>query len=235
MGAARKGHQRRKGRVAPARSNRRSSSSFATYWLNGCTLTDWDSVCALTPGRWASHNLHDVDLHSWARRLRLLQGQIIKRGHFNRKAAERALVDHSAKSKEEVARWLRDELRVLRRPRVSAPVRNNISLSRLFISDVAITMLQFLKRAPGENLICLLQELLEVDRHRRKESEFQGETYAHALRVAALKSLQGVKFGVRDQARFVGVDPSTITRWRRSTGYSEGVQALGAVALCVGI
>jgi hypothetical protein len=202
------------------------TSLFAGIWKGTATskqmeLASWS--------RWADYDTHDVNFHSWRSRLSSLREVLVERGGFNRSVATRALVDPNPKSKEKVALWLRDKIQALRKAerRVGeAPVLTGASLSRLTIADIAMTMLQFLDAPPRENLICLLQELLGVDRHRQSLSERRGDAFLQTMIVDALKTLQGVEFGVRDLASFVGVEPSTVTRWRRRPEYKSGVEEL---------
>src|SRR5208337_1491290 len=73
------------------------------------------------------------------------------------------------KVKERVATWLSTELAKLRKAyRLGDhPVRRQKALSKLIISDIAMTMLESGGRsAPGKNLLRLLEELLDIDRHR---------------------------------------------------------------------
>ncbi len=88
--------------------------------------------------------------------------------------------------------------------------------------------------AIGENLLSLLRELLEVDRHRKKIAPNE------KLRDAAVQdgiALQNGEFlGVRELARRVGVSPRAIVDWRRSAIYHKEISmglwiSPGAVAL----
>jgi hypothetical protein len=81
--------------------------------------------------------------------------------------AQLALTDSNWETKETVASWLRKELKVLREAESepgTAPVRRRGALSKTMISDVAIELLECIG---GESLVCLFQELLDIDRHRK--------------------------------------------------------------------
>src|SRR5262249_29619470 len=80
------------------------------------------------------------------------------------------------------------------------------------------------QEAPPEDLICLLQELLDVDRHRR--GKVQQDSYFVAIRAEAQARVLGKRFKVRRLAAGIGVSPSTITRWRRSAEYVAAISAL---------
>jgi hypothetical protein len=212
-------------RKTPSKS-RCPTSVFASIWKG--TSTPKERELAFS-GRWAHHDTQDLNFHSWSSRLNGLRDVIAEKGGFSRGVAARALVDPNPTSKEKVALWLRGKIQVLRRAewRVGvAPVLIGGSLSRPVIADITMTMLQFLKAPPGENLICLLQELLGIDRHRRSLSERRGDAFLETMIVDALKSIQGVEFGVRDLASFVKVVPSTVTRWKRKPEYRSGVEEL---------
>ena len=136
----------------------------------------------------------------------------------------RALVDPNPKTKERIAEWLRKELGALKareREVGSAPIFSGKMLSRTFIGDVAITMLQFLGGPPSDMLICLLQELLDVDRHRMALVKSRPGAFVLALLAEAQAALQGEVLGVRELAKRVSVRPSTITRWRRLDEYGR--------------
>jgi hypothetical protein len=195
--------------------------SFKDTYTEEDVILVWESI------PFPRHCFPDDELDCWRRRLTALRDLLVDRGGFPKKAADRALVDPDAKSKERVVRWLRGELEKLRtaeRRVGEAPVLRGAGLSRLTIADFAMTMVQFLEEAPGENLICLLQELLDVDRHRKALAELPGDLFIRAAMAEARARLQGKTYGVRELANLISVDPSTITRWRRSTEYEQEIQ-----------
>jgi hypothetical protein len=172
------------------------------------------------------HAFPDEDLDCYVRRMHSLQQLLVERGRFSRSTAQRILVDSKAKTKERASAWLSTELRKLRnseRVTGAAPVLTRSALSRLTISDLAITMLQFLNEAPGTNLICLLQELLDVDRHRARRATEPGEAFVGAAIEEARGNLTGKSYGVRQLAKLARVNPSTISRWRRLDAYRKEV------------
>jgi hypothetical protein len=169
------------------------------------------------------HAFPDDDLDCWGLRMESLQQLLVERGRYSRARAENILVDPGAKRKEGAAAWLSTELEKLRKSeRVigSAPVLTGAALSRLTISDLAITMLQFLEEPPGTNLICLLQQLLDVDRHRARLAAKRGNVLTSVIEEARGR-LVGRAYSVRQLAKLAAVDPSSISRWRRSASYQQ--------------
>jgi hypothetical protein len=169
----------------------------------------------------------DDDIDCCRRRMEGLRLLLIKRGGFNPSTALNILLDPRAQTKERAASWLSTELQRLReaeRVLGSAPVLTGSMLSRLTISDLAMTMLQFLEEPPGTNLICLLQELLDVDRHRTRLATEPGDTFIKATIEEARGSLMGMTYGVRKLAKLVAVHPSSISRWRRLAIYRQNVE-----------
>jgi hypothetical protein len=203
---------------------RRRMAEFARFWKEE---TPFDLFFLCHPAPWVDHAIHDVDYENWKRRLNELRDILVEQGHFNRVTASQALTEARSESKEKAARWLRRELQFVRKEEQtvgSSPVRRGKLLSRLIIADLAITMLQFLQEAPQENLVCLLQELLDVDRHRR--AQVQPESYFDAIRGEAGARVQGKRFKVRRLAKRIGVSASTITRRRKSKEYERDITAL---------
>ena len=89
------------------------------------------------------------------------------------------------------------------------------------ISDVAIELLECIG---GKSLVCLFQELLDVDRHRKSLAEDFIQLDAAAQAEARLE-LQGGKMGVRAFAKNLSVSPSTVTRWRRFQAFRQRVDS----------
>jgi hypothetical protein len=203
---------------------RRRMAELARFWKKEIPF---DIFFLCHPAPWVDHAIHDVDYENWKRRLNELRNILVERGHFSSVTATQALTDAWSESKEKAARWLRNELQFVRKEEQkvgSSPVRRGKLLSRLIIADLAITMLQFLQEAPQENLVCLLQELLDVDRHRR--AQVQLESYFDAIKGEARARVLGKRFKVRRLAKRIGVSPSTITRWRKSKEYERDISAL---------
>jgi hypothetical protein len=131
-------------------------------------------------------------------------------------------------AKEIVARWLRTKLKELReseRVPGRAPVIRGVTLSRLVISDIAMSMVGTSGSPLGEELLALLEELLNVDRHRAAEDAFPSERFRMATLLEGELAAEGEKIGVRKLAKLVGVNPSTITVWKRRPEYSEWVES----------
>lgn len=164
----------------------------------------------------------DLNDDAWFRRKSSVSDLIEKRGGFSKHVSMLALADTDWETKEAVAAWLRRELGVLREAEGKsgeAPVRRKAALSRTVISDVAIELLECIG---GESLICLFQELLDIDRHRRSIAE----SFAQLDQAAAMQAqleLQGRHMGVREFAEEMSVAPSSVTRWRKSPAYRERV------------
>jgi hypothetical protein len=166
---------------------------------------------------WPDRTLEATLHRKWA-----VSDLIEKRGGFSHHVASLALTDPAWETKETVASWLRKELGVLRDAEAksgSAPVRLLGVLSRTEISDVAVELLECIG---GEALVCLFQELLDIDRHRKSLADGFIQLDKAAQTEAQLE-LQGVKIGVRELAKEMAVSPSTVTRWRKSPSFREHV------------
>jgi hypothetical protein len=137
----------------------------------------------------------DKNDDAWFNRKSAISELIEKRGGFSHHIAGLALVNRDWETKEAVAAWLRDELQVLRSAEAqpgSAPVRRQQALSRTEIADVAIELLECIA---GESLVCLLQELLAIDRHRMSLAD-DFSNLDRAAQLEATSNLQGVSIGV---------------------------------------
>ena len=164
----------------------------------------------------------DQNEDAWFRRKSALADLIDNRGAFSNHVTMLALTDSGWETKETVASWLRDELKVLRdaeRKVGAAPVRVGGALSRTTISDIAVEMLECIG---GQSLSCLFQELLDIDRHRNSLAKDFTQLDG-AAEVEAQLELQGSKMRVRAFARQMGVAPSTVTRWRTSPAFHQQV------------
>jgi hypothetical protein len=169
------------------------------------------------------HAMADVNLDGHFMRLSAHSTLIEKRGGFEKEAVALALVNSSWETKEPLALWLSKELEFLREGEVrvgAAPVRTGKALSRIEIADLALTMLECLD--VGDNLLCLFQELLNVDRH-RKDLATSDRNMKSAAEIEAQFNLQGYPCGVQELARLVSVRPSSVTRWRRNDRYRKEV------------
>jgi len=146
-------------------------------------------------------------------------------GRLQKKEVSEALVDSDPATKEKAAVWLRSELATLRdaEKKGQHPVRRGKTLSRLDIADLAFTMLES-ARAPGDQLLSLLQELLNVDRHRKSLAASSHEQFDRAANWEAQSALQGAGCGVRELARRVSVSVSTASQWKKSPQYGKRVE-----------
>jgi hypothetical protein len=166
--------------------------------------------------------LPDVSLEAWSHRMSAASHLLEKRGGFSSDVATLALTDPDWETKEAVASWLRRELEILRKAEEktgTAPVRRKAALSRTAISDVAIELLEGIA---GEALICLFQELLDVDRHRKSLAE-NFVSLNSAAELEAHFQLQGLDLGVRELANRMSVSPSSVTRWRKNPAFHDRV------------
>jgi len=205
-------------------------SLLARIWTGTATYQDDQEYWSSKP--WPRHTFPDGDLDAFRRRMSSLAELLETRGGFKRTVVERALTGPRARSKEKIALWLRAQLKELRqneRCNGAAPVRRDKMISRTAISDAAISMLQFLEEAPCNNLICLTMELLEVDRHRAALAKSFGDPFILAVCEEAKAALTGEAFGVRELARRISVEPSTVLRWRRKDIYKKDVEEQKAV------
>jgi hypothetical protein len=174
---------------------------------------------------WAGLIVMD-DLDAFIRRMDYCVVLLVKRGGFQSRQASKALASARAEDKEPIAQWLRMELKNLRESEKkigTAPVLIGGALSRLTIADLTMTMLETCNGA-GENLICLLHELLDVDRHRKALADKRSKQFDMAARIEAETALQGKQCGVRELARMVGASGSTVLNWRRDPEYQSVVQ-----------
>jgi hypothetical protein len=171
---------------------------------------------------WPQYLRPDLNDDAWFHRKFAVSELIKKRGCFSNHVTTLALTDPAWETKETVASWLREELKVLRDTEAesgAALVRRRGLLSRTVISDIAVELLECIG---GESLVCLFQELLDVDRHRKSLAQSFVQLDRAAERQAQLE-LQGVQMGVRAFAERESVFPSTVTRWRKSPAFRDRV------------
>jgi hypothetical protein len=142
---------------------------------------------------------------------------------LKRSEATNAVTSKYPITKEKAAKWLRSELRRLRDFQKSGrhPSRRGTTLSLLEISDIAFTMLEALD-CVGDELLSLLQELLNLDRHRRSLAA-NLEAIDVAAQLGAQVTLKGKELGVRELARHLSISVSTASAWLRSPEYKERV------------
>jgi hypothetical protein len=120
-----------------------------------------------------------------------------------------------------LAVYLRAHLVKLRRAN-NAPVRVGKMLPRSTIATIAMEILdtnQLFGITPGGELIQLLRELLDVDKNKAKADRQFVARYEAAWILA-----QDERVPTRELARALGVNASSISRWRREPAFREMVQ-----------
>jgi hypothetical protein len=190
---------------------------------NGGLRRRGDEALAAYRNDWYAHSEANADRYDAL--VNILQQQ----GSFALNEAMVAFWPNTLKSleiKERVALWLRTELGKLRKGgrKGEAPVRRRKVLSKLVIADIAITMLESGGLcAPGGNLLQLLEELLDVDRHRATlaQDPIYSDQFINAADMEADARLQGKTYSARELARIVKVAPETIITWRKSDAYKR--------------
>jgi hypothetical protein len=183
----------------------------------------------------------DPALEADIRRFESLRQLVVERGHFTEAEHGVALgycttdqtrlagINVAPDIGEKVALWLIEELQTLRereRKVGSAPVLSGKTMSRLDIADLAMTMLESCEDRPGEHLIRLLQQLLDVDRHRKALAGFRNEKFESAVDIDAQLSLEGRAPSAYQLARYLSVSPTTIIAWRQLPEYHLKQEAL---------
>jgi hypothetical protein len=143
---------------------------------------------------------------------------LLRKNGFDRPTRALALNTIDLDTKEEVAAWLRGELKKLRDSKKA-------TLDRVEIADLAMTMLEQLVQLGevGKELLCLFQELLDVDRHRKKMTPSEKLRWCAAHDGLAIQN--GKILRVRELARRAGVRPSAVVDWRRSAIYHREIAA----------
>ena len=199
---------------------------------------DWSEIAKL-----------DVTFDSFMARTDSLKQMLEKKGGFDNDKATTALAgfvsgrDAQARSQkgfdvvlettEEVASWARMELAHLRqlesdarldrdgritRDKSESPVLAGNAQGRVELSDLAFTLLSAVEE-PGEQLLMLLAELLNVDRHRQAIAEKNEPHLGLAAQIVA----QVPDVTNADLAKAVGRDRATISRWRRKPEFERKV------------
>jgi hypothetical protein len=85
-----------------------------------------------------------------------------------------------------------------------------------------VLAIELLECIGGDSLVCLFQELLDNDRHRKALAA----DFVHLDGAAETESqleLQGKRMGVREYATHLSASPSTVTRWRKSPAFRQRV------------
>jgi len=163
---------------------------------------------------WPAHFLPDGNMHAYESRVKELADFLTGRG-MHPVHVRRILRTGDLVTKEGVAMWLRLYLRKLRdHERIvgTSPVFVGGAVPRSAIADLALTMLECFHPKIGDQLISLFQELLDVDRHRRRRAQLDrlDRMFRAAAKIDALYELTGEPpLSVRFVARTFGVSPST--------------------------
>jgi hypothetical protein len=183
----------------------------------------------------------DPALEASMRRFESLKQLVVERGHFTKSEHDIALgyctidqaklvgINVAPDIGEKVALWLIGELQSLREREKqvgSAPVLSGKTMSRLDIADLAMTMLESCEDRPGELLTRLLQQLLDVDRHRKALAGFRDEKFDSAVQIDAQLSLEGRAPSAYRLARYLSVSPTTVIAWRQLPEYHLKQEAL---------
>lgn len=192
----------------------------------------------------------DVIDDAFLSRMDTLQALLVERGNFDKEIADLALcgltsdksllkrlnegADIVLEASEEVAEWARNELSLLRkletearnerdkniiRTKSEAPVLGGAAISRLELSDLAITILTTVQE-PGEQLVLLLVELLNVDRYRRSNAENNDPTFKVAAQILA----QDPNKKASELAVMLKKDKATIYRWKKMPEFDEKIK-----------
>jgi hypothetical protein len=199
---------------------RRRTPSMAT--ITASSLDLWKDC-------WTKYSLNDATELDLFNRVDAHKKQIIERGGLDENTALVAFNSPEPETKEEVARWLRWELKrldVLQEKSTGALVLSGKALSRVTIADLAITLLQSCDAKPGPNLICLIAELSGVDRHRTALANNKQEKKKwHLSYLTAALNILGESWSDRRLAKVVGVSPTTVAEWKNDSDFNERVSA----------
>jgi hypothetical protein len=181
-------------------------------------------VAVIVDRTWPDYGRADITRDAYFARMTALEGLLIAKTGLEKEEVLKALNHPDPETKEKVAVWLRAELKKLIAGQKSGehPVRRGKTISLPQIADAAFTMIECY--AINDQLLALIQELLEVDRHRRALAANQ-EKFNQAASLEALIQLQGDKLGVRDIARRVTVSASTASQWKKSAEFQAKVLA----------
>jgi transposase-like protein len=145
------------------------------------------------------------------------------------KVADKRLQDEDRKegmsASDALAFILRMFLRTLKhaeKNREAAPVRTKKLVPRSLIAEIAMDLLETCASfgyPPGPLLNSLVRELLNLDRDRQTMSRDVETQQWAAFALAEFPTV-----GTRKLAKALDVNPSTISRWRRSPDFQEMIQ-----------
>jgi hypothetical protein len=148
---------------------------------------------------------------------------LIEEGGF----AETAVIDafrydSDSMTKELIAKWLRGKWAELRAAKQlgNSPLRVRGKILETDIKDIAMTLLECSANAPLDELICLLRELLELDKHREARADAAAR-FQWFVGIEAWQILQGKDHGVREMARLTGISKSGISDMRKRSDYAD--------------
>lgn len=114
--------------------------------------------------------------------------------------------------------WLRGELKKIRESKPGS------ALSRIEIANMAMMMLER-REKKRKQLLCLLRELLDLDRHREARNK-QVARMQYCAVLDAIATRLGVRRSDSELARRVGVERTTVLKWRRrSTAYQKELES----------
>jgi hypothetical protein len=172
---------------------------------------------------WPDRKLPDEPRDARFVRMTALEQILVDKVGLKKAEASTALTNVYPITKEKAAKLLRSELQKLRDAQKNGrhPSRRRTTLSLLEISDAAFTMVEA-AGCLGDELLSLLEELLNLDRHRRSLAA-NLEALDHAAQLGAQVTLQGKVLGVRELARQLSIGVSTASEWMKSTEYKEKV------------
>jgi len=129
---------------------------------------------------------------------------------------------------QKVAVWARSELKKLRELEkqkrkdkiTQSPVLELKSISRSQLSDIAFQGLSSCSHEPNEDILMLIAELLDVDRHRKKNAEKHSDGFLIAAQLLA----QHPKISNSKIAESLQVNKSTVGRWRTMQEFCDKVE-----------
>jgi hypothetical protein len=105
----------------------------------------------------------------------------------------------------------------------TAPVRSKKMLAPSVIAGVAIDILEtcvLFDQPPGQELVDLFRALLKVDKRPLKSSREFSARYRAAWMLA-----QKPNVSTRQLARILGVEPSSVSRWRKDASFGKMVES----------
>jgi transcriptional regulator with XRE-family HTH domain len=130
---------------------------------------------------------------------------------------------------QKVAVWARSELKKLRELEkqkrenkiTQSPVLELKSISRSQLSDIAFQGLSSCSHQPNEELLMLIAELLDVDRHRKKNAEKHSDSFSIAAQLLA----QHPEISNSKIAESLQINKSTVGRWRAMPEFCDKIES----------